>query len=290
VLHQLPPNPPTVHTLTDVERDRLNALYPDLSNSLAGKGCKTCQGDKTFRWYEDDSRKDIVDWECNCEEQFILHRFLLQSGIDWGHQKLSWQDITSIDQSIVDDVRNYGFNARRYVGNGMGLILHGNKGNGKTLLSVLLLKTLLKEGHDCFFINFQDIFDYFSKGFRDAALRDWFNQRIRYAGILVVDDMGIEYLGQRKLEGGVVVHRPMEIIGPMLDRILRSRVAAHRPTIITTNLSMSKLEEMYQSNVISLLRECSLIYEFTSDDYRLTSRNLRIAEINAGLTRPIVLE
>lgn len=284
--HQLAPNPPTVHTLSTVESERLHTLYPDLSNSLAQ--CKTCRGRKQFLWYDQDGETP-VSWECNCEEQFILHRFLLNAGVDWSYQKLSWTDATAVDPAAMELVLDYGHHAEQYVHGGLGLVLHGNHGNGKTLLSILLLKMMLSNGYDCFFVNFQDMCDYFTSGWRNEEQKAWFTQRVRNAGVLVIDDIGTEYMGSRKVENGVVVHRPLEIIGAMVDRVIRSRVAADRPTIITTNFDLDELKRTYQSNVMSLLTESSMTFKFISDDYRPESNQRRLAERRAGLTRPIVL-
>lgn len=279
---KLPPNPPAIRTLRDEELTRLKGLYPDLPHSL--KGCKTCRGTGTFQWKDPSYETGpglppwrAIEWECNCVEQFVLHRYLLNAGVELSYQRLSWVDAAGAEQGAQDVVLEYVDHADQYAGMGLGLMLHGRRGTGKTMLTTLLLKMLLAKGLDAYFVTFQDLIDIYVSGWRNETERAWFDRRIRNAGVLGIDDVGRENKAR------------VEMVESMFDHVIRPRVAAARPTIITTNKSLDELRSLYRGNVMSLLTESCIEYEFSGEDYRETAKVNRIAEARGGLTRPLTL-
>src|SRR5690606_38450368 len=107
----------------------------------------------------------------------------------------------------------------------------------------------------------------------------WFHRRIKNADVLVMDDVGREHQGRTR----------SGLPESTFDEVLRHRVAAGTPTIITTNLDMQALQEGYGGNVMSLLHERSTTYRFTGADFRDTARVRLVDEVEMGLTRPVVL-
>lgn len=272
----LPALDPAIRVLRSEETERLHTLYSDLPRTLAD--CVTCQGSRRFLWYADGTpATEPVEWTCDCEGQFILHRFLLHSGIELHYQRLSWNDLEGADQQAQDVAVEYGANAANYASSGVGLVLHGNRGTGKTLLATLLMKALLNNGYDGYFTTFHHLIDVFTQTWRDKPEKEWFDQRIRNAGILVIDDIGREYKGR------------IEMVESLLDHVIRARVGAERPTIITTNKEINEFTQLYQQNVLSLLTESSIIHKFRGEDFRPTFNVRKIAEARAGLRRPVVV-
>lgn len=272
-MRKLPPNPPTIRALTDGERELLISFYPDLQKSLSD--CRTCRGRKSFRWLHDG---EPTEFECDCVGQFRLHRYLLHLGIDYSYQRLSWDDAEHVEKAALDKVFDYADHADGYINAGIGLVLHGTMGSGKTLVTTLLLRRMAKDGHDVYFTTFQHLIDCYTGGWRDEEKKAWFDRRIRNAGALGIDDLGRENKNR------------IEVVEAMLDEVLRSRVSAARPTIITTNKTLNELKSIYRSNVMSLLAESSIEHEFSGEDYRTTAKDARIVEAQAGLSRPIVLQ
>lgn len=261
--------PSPVRTLSTVDTERLRKKYPDLQMSL--DNCRTCRGERKYR-----SNSDYYE-DCNCEDQFKLHRFLLNAGIDLNYQRLGWTDCTAVQEEVLAQVMEYAEYADGYVNAGIGLLLYGDKGAGKTLLITLLLKMLLGKGFDAYFITFQELIDVYTQTWRDTEEKAWFEKRVRNAGILGIDDVGRENKGR------------IEIVESMFDHIIRARVGAARPTLITTNRTMEEFLSFYRSNVMSLLGESSIKIHVTGEDYRPKLSEMRIAEARAGFVRPIVL-
>lgn len=270
-MRSLPPNPPTVRPLLDPEAARLRKQDPSGWHD-PHRTCKTCRKKGTFLG------PDGEQWECNCIEQWALHRFLLNAGVGTSYQRVSWDDVTDqVPQAVQQAVLEYALEAERYVSAGIGLILHGDSGTGKTLLLTLLLKRLLELGYDGYFTQFNDLLDSYTAGWRDAEESEWFTKRVRNAGILVVDDIGKESKGREN------------VTSPLFDMVIRHRVANDKPTLITTNYSMDELRAGYGGAVMSLLAESCLDYRVTGTDYRETARQRTLEDLRQGIVRPLVL-
>jgi DNA replication protein DnaC len=240
----------------------------------------TCQGRKTFLWVREPGSTP-VEFECDCKEQYILSRYLLNAGIDLDYQKLGWMDASHVEDAAIELVDDYIEHAEGFTRTGYGLFLFGSKGSGKTLLATLLLKMLLGRGFDGYFTTFPSMIEHHTEGWRNPDEKVWFEQRIVNAGVLVIDDVG------RELKNSTA---SLDIIEAMFDKVIRSRVSGSRPTILTTNFDAKDFTIKYKGNVMSLLAGRNDFYEFVGNDFRKEFQADRIkAEARAGLTRPVVL-
>jgi DNA replication protein DnaC len=269
----LEPNPPAVRPVTDVQLARLKEIYPDSARALAK--CVTCRNEGVFRWRGPDG--EPVDYACDCKGQLELHLWLLDAGLDLRYQRLSWDDVTGVDRDVTKAVHDYMINAEAYAGSGIGLVLYGMRGNGKTLLSTLLLKSLMGGGRSGYFTTFQNMLDLYTSGWRSPEEKAWFDKAVRHTGVLVVDDMGRENDGRFK------------VAEEAFDHVLRARVAADRPTIVTSNKTLDELGQLYSLNALSLLDESTVKIEFSGEDFRPQQQTRRMEEAKLGLRRPVVL-
>lgn len=272
--HQLTPNPAACQSLSDTEAARLRRQRPDLWADPA-KSCLTCLGKKTFLTREGDH---LVTYDCNCLEQWRLHRWLLASGVDTHYQRLSWSDVTTVDRGALDAALSYMDHAQGNVSAGLGLTFGSpDKGTGKTLLSTLVFKALLHDGYDGYFTQFNAMLDMFTSSWRDEDERRWYNRKIRNAGVLVIDDIGRENKGRSQM------------VEAMLDEVVRSRVGAARPTIISSNFTVEELNQGYGSNVLSLLSESNQYINVPGVDYRPTMAQRKAQDVLEGIRRPLVV-
>lgn len=287
----LPPLPRGVHTLTNEESSRLKAADPTLTAAPSQKHCVTCRGAGEFKWWSrGDGPKTVEAYECPCRDQWLLHRFLLNSGLGLLYQRLGWDDATATQPNAIERVRDYIEHAEAYVANGVGMIFHGNVGSGKTLLATLLLKHLLGEGIDGYFTTMEAMSTMLTSSWHSEDERIYFFRKVKNAGLLVIDDPGQEHHQKvRKVEEGKSAKASTAVAETAINDVVRHRVSHSKPTIITTNLTIAKLEVDYGSNLISLLQERSVAVEFKVADFRDQSRVRLHEEIQQGLQRPLVI-
>lgn len=274
----LPTLPPTIRLLTNPELERLRARFPNVS--MDPRKCPTCRGRGTFSWLDYSiSPPSQVTYDCNCGDQWTLNLYFLNSNIGDVYQRISWHDVR-VESGALEKVEKYLDHSEAYINAGCGLVLFGRMGTGKTLLSILVLKALLAEGYDGYFTTFSEMIDTYTGGWHDAEEKEWFHRRIKNAEILVMDDVGKEHQGRTK----------SGLPEATFDEVLRHRVAAGTPTIITTNYTLNETLGKYGAGIMSLLHERATTYEFTGKDFREGLQKSRVdAEIDRGLTRPIVI-
>lgn len=273
-LLQLPPLPQAIRLLTSSESQILNERLPMASVTV--ENCITCHGAKTFLWKDTDGSSAL--YECPCEDQYVLHRFLLNSGVLLNYQRLGWNDFVHLSAEAATAASDYLDHRDRYVNAGIGMVFTGSRGNGKSLLAHLMLKMLISEGVNCFATTFGDMIDAFAAGWRERSGSRWFSRAVRNAGVLLIDD-----LGRERHKG------PASVGDDMLETVVRHRVSCQQPTIITTNLSEKEILSGYGGHTMSLLTERSMIVEVTGADRRGEMKERLLTEVKQGLTRPVVL-
>jgi len=292
----LPSPPSCIRPLTDEQSTWLRTRYPDISFSPAN--CVTCGGKKTFNWYAPRSREQIETYDCDCPNQFLLHRVMLHSGIGLNFQRLGWDDFTYLPDEHHETIANYIAGHENYVNAGIGLIAYGPMGNGKSMLANLALKGLLSFGHNGFYTTFSELLNTISGGWKDKDERQWFYRQVKNAGVLVIDDLGRESKrevlltrGEREASGAAsgVQKVSRDWVERSFEEVVRHRVANSKPTIITTNLDIDNIESGYGANVLSLLRERCFTMKFQGEDRRNEMRSRFITEASKGLRRPVVL-
>lgn len=293
---QLPDLPPAIRSLTNVEARNLNArnrarFTPDR--------CLTCNGQRWFRWL-DASRQHEVDYDCRCDDQYVLYRYLSHANIPLAYQRLGWGDLTHLADEVIAQTADYLDHQDAYVRAGFGMVIHGSRGNGKTLLAYLLVKQMIGSGVNVYATTFADMVSAFRDTFNDKDQQRWFAQTIRNAGVLYIDDVGREYKPDRYAEAALSEeekarraaredNRPGSVRETMLEAVIRHRVSNAQPTIITTNFTPDQIHSGYGGHTMSLLGEKSVFVEATGIDRRQEMNRREMDYVRRGLTRPVVI-
>jgi DNA replication protein DnaC len=267
---------PVLRPLDEADTDRLRRVYPDLWANPE-RSCPICQ--KTGLYRAPDGER-----ECDCYQQWALHWHMLHSGIKTAYQRLSWDDLTQVSGPIWEAVMDYLDHIDNYVRAGIGMILSGQPGTGKTLISTLLLKNLLAKGYDGYFTQFNELLDSYTATWRDQDELLWFTRRIRNTDILVIDDIGREYRGRAGKGTG-----DEGFTSALFDDVIRHRTGHEKPTIITTNYTQEQMQTGYGGPVLSLLSERSTFHEVTGPDFRPKVRQRTLDEAQRGVVRPFTL-
>ena len=294
--HALPSLPSGIRTLTQEEGDRLNRIRGD-GRPVTPENCLTCGGKKRFLWWNP-GRTEVVEWDCSCIDQWLLHRYLSNAGVPLVYQRIGWADVAHSSDS-TEIVRWWIDHAADVLDRGLGLMLSGSPGTGKTMLAALALKAVLGAGYDGFMSTYSGLIDLLMNSWHDPADRDWWMRRVRNASFLVIDDLGRERKGQRTVGAdeadrtgatrGQRVNYSLPMAESTLEEVIRHRVGSSRPTIITTNLTAEQVKAGYGSNSMSLLSESTVVCELVAPDFRPEAQSNLVTEIQRGLHRPVVL-
>jgi DNA replication protein DnaC len=116
--------------------------------------------------------------------------------------------------------------------------------------------------------------DEFTAGWKDDSRKRWFDRKIRLIPVLCLDDLGKER-GRGQLPQST------------FDNLLRARVQAGRPTIITTNIHPDDLGLGYGASVLNSLLEQGTALQMVGDNWHRKVQDRRAHERANGWKRPI---
>jgi DNA replication protein DnaC len=252
--------------LSTADAERLAERFPHLGVDVGPYDyCPTCKKTGSYRW-----RGEVH--ECDCFEQLQLHKHYLNSGIGVPYQRLGWDDWMG-DPALVEVARLY--LAKDYVDRGMGMFVWGDIGTGKTMLTTLVLKELVKRGKRCYAITAEELIDEFTKGWASNEDKRWYERKVKRCEVLLLDD-----LAKERNRG--------DLPKTTIDNLLRSRVQAGLPTLVTTNYEPKYLGIDYGSAALRLLHEQSLPVEMRGTDVSLAVNARNNQEMLDGEVRPIL--
>lgn len=272
---KMQPLNPAVRLISNTELERLKTRDTSLWCTKS-QPCRVCTGKGWFLGYT--ASREIAEFDCSCIDQMVMHLWLLNAGINWEGQRLSWGDVTHVDVSVMQQIADYIDDVPFNVTSGRGLVLYGDTGVGKTLLALLILKRILSLGYTGHFFTFTSFLDDFAAGWSSKDERDWFHRTAMTTQVLVIDDVGREH----KNRSGAVMDS--------VDVVIQARINASLPTIITTNLTPERLKDGYGGPIFSRLVGGSEFIRLFGADFRNTDLGERTRqEYRQGITRPVVL-
>jgi DNA replication protein DnaC len=251
-------------------RNVSNSEYEDLWKrfpTLRAKAdlCPTCE-DKFFYLFEGEEH------ECDCEVQRGLRRHYLYANIGIRYHSLSFDDLYEEKDDLriflEDYIENFEHNARY----GRGVTFNGPLGTGKTFAQILIMKELIKKGYKGWFDSFTNIVSQFSS----VSSKDYLMNMVRSAEIFSLDEV-IEPMSIKQ----------HEYFSEVYESVIRYRVENNLPTVIGTNLTSEKHEELYP-RVWSLLNMVQIPVFISGNDVRASqAKDIVDLLITNKETRPI---
>ena len=119
-----------------------------------------------------------TDGSCgDCRNQLQLYKHYLNAGIGFSYQRLSWDDFHG-DEKAYNLARVYLERHKQFTKGGIGLMFHGSWGTGKTLLSALIAKELVKLGYSVYFATFTQMVDEFTRGWGSNEEKARFESKV----------------------------------------------------------------------------------------------------------------
>ncbi len=233
--------------------------------------------------YECPSCKDtgyIGNEKCRCFRKSIVQLLYQQSNLMEILQKenfstfnLAFYSKNCIDKSTgrssLETMQNALDTCKNFVDtfdvNDNNLFLYGDTGVGKTFLTNCVAKELIDRSFSVIYFSAFSLFETLAKSVFDKELdAKSMNEYIFDCDLLIIDDLGTE------LTNSFVT---TEFFYCINERLLRKKSA-----IISTNLSLEKLRDMYSERIFSRITSNYKILKLTGDDIRLKTKFLNMED------------
>ncbi|MCI8372408.1 MAG: ATP-binding protein [Lachnospiraceae bacterium] len=165
----------------------------------------------------------------------------------------SYQAITRAVEESKDFIRKFSLKYQN-------LLFYGSTGIGKTFLTHCIAKELLETSHSVLYFSAVQLFDaladtVFSKS-EDRT--DSIHEEIFNCDLLIIDDLGTEVVNN--------------FVASQLFTCLDTRDSMQKATIISTNLSLQAIREIYSERIFSRLSSQYKIIKLFGDDIRLLKK------------------
>ena len=147
--------------------------------------------------------------------------------------------------SFADDFRN--------------LFLYGDTGVGKTFLTNCIAKELIDKSFSVIYLTAYEFFDTMAKGkFEKDSIAEEMCEHIFNCDLLIIDDLGTEFSNSFTVS--------------QLFLCVNERILRRKSTIISTNLSLETLVEMYSERTFSRITSNYTMLKLTGDDIRIKKK------------------
>lgn len=204
------------------------------------------------------------------EKVTVLRRELTRSDMErmripLRYWKVSFEKIPADVSRNNPDAGSAQTQARSYIekmeemaDDGVGLLLWGSNGRGKTSMAVVIAKEYRRRGRSVLFVEAAALKQYVINGvFFDGDEGESYWDRAMSVDVLVIDDFG---KGTQDRTGFGM---------RLFDELVRHRNAEKLVTFITTNMCpRDQLSELLLDSTIHSLKECVIPLEIIGDDQR----------------------
>lgn len=155
---------------------------------------------------------------------------------------------------ILDEVTNFinNFNEK----NTKSLLLYGNTGLGKTYMCSCISKRLIDKGYTVLYQMSGDLMEItLDKKFERSPENSKKYEDIFECDLLIIDDLGTEPINNATI--------------PEMFSIINKRLIMNKKTVISTNLGLAKIIEIYSERIGSRIIEEYKLLQFLGEDIRI---------------------
>lgn len=212
---------------------------------------------------------------CNCLKQNLLNNLYNKSNLS----NIDKENFKNFNEKLFSDKIQDGFEisprdniiniknaSLNFINNfdntsTKNLLFSGSTGLGKSYMSNCIAKELLQKGKTVLYqtapVLLETIIDNKFNKYKTNNTNDFYND-VLTVDLLIIDDLGTEYLNSMKLS---------ELFTIINTRILNLNKITK--TIISTNLTIKQIFELYEERIGSRIASFYDIYQFLGEDLRL---------------------
>jgi DNA replication protein DnaC len=223
----------------------------------------------------------IGNEKCHCFQNMIIDMLYEQSNLKHVLQRenfdtfsFSYYSPNYIDPetgySSLATIQNAYEEARSFVDtfgkDFRNLFFYGDPGVGKTFLSNCIAKELIDQSNSVVYLSSYQLFDTLAKGrFDKDEMSERINRHLFNCDLLIIDDLGTELVNSLTVS--------------QLFLCLNERLLNRKPTIISTNLSLDALVEIYSERIFSRITSNYTMLKLTGDDIRIKKKLMNMEEM-----------
>ncbi len=223
----------------------------------------------------------IGNQKCHCFQRIIIDMLYEQSNLKHILQKenfdtfsFSYYSPNYIDPetgySSLDTIQNAYEESRKFVdtfGNEFrNLFFYGDPGVGKTFLSNCVAKELIDKSYSVVYLSSFQLFDTLTKGkFDKDEQSEKINKHLLNCDLLIIDDLGTELVNSLTVS--------------QLFLCLNERLLHRKSTIISTNLSLDSIVDIYSERIFSRITSNYTMLKLTGDDIRIKKKLMNMEEM-----------
>ena len=166
----------------------------------------------------------------------------------------------------MEDIFRFGTGyAQRFSLHSPSILMTGATGLGKTHLSLAIAREVIEKGYGVVYGSAQNFMLQIERERFGRSESSESERQLQECDLLILDDLGVEFLTQ--------------FVSAAVYNLINTRLMAERPTIISTNLSISELESRYSERVVSRIIANYRVLPFIGRDVRQLKR-MREAGLN----------
>lgn len=212
--------------------------------------------------------------KCHCFEQAAIDLVYTQSNIrkildreNFSHFSFDYYSEEQINPatglSSLATARRAAADCREFVrtfdAEFRNLFFYGDTGTGKTYLSNCVAKELLDTGHSVIYFTASSLFQVLERhAFDKASISDEDYSHIFTCDLLIIDDLGTEFSNSFTVS--------------QLFLCLNERILRQKPVIISTNLTLGQIAELYSERTFSRISSNYTMIKLFGSDIRIQKK------------------
>ncbi|HAQ51772.1 MAG TPA: DNA replication protein DnaC [Lachnospiraceae bacterium] len=201
---------------------------------------------------------------CHCFKQAAIDKIYSQSRLDkvineenFDNFNLDYYSKEEIKDNVsaYDNAKNVLMKCKDFCDNFTGqdnILIYGKPGIGKTYLTHCIAKDLLDKSYSVIYFTADELIKVFEKEtFNRDEILEQTSENVYSCDVLIIDDLGTEFVNS---------YTSSKIFTCINERLLRGN-----STVISTNLSLQELMEIYSERTFSRISQFNIMMLFGKD-------------------------